>query len=197
MTDPRTLRTYAQHADVYADTMQRALQDDPLLAAFIARLHKGAQVLDLGCGPGAAALIMARAGLHVTATDAVAEMIARVPPHPLITAHLASFDDISAHDAYDGIWANFSLLHAPRDALPRHLDALRTALKPGGTLHIAMKTGTGQARDSLGRLYTYVTAQELTGMLQNAGFLVRNSTTGRDKGLDGTLADWIALSADG
>ena len=64
---------------------------------------------------------MARAGLRVTATDAVAKMVDLIPEHPLITPLHATFDDISGTDLYDAIWANFSLLHAPRADMPRHL----------------------------------------------------------------------------
>ena len=66
----------------------------------------------------------------------------------------------------------------------------------GGTLHIALKTGTGEARDRLGRLYTYYTDAELSGLVTAAGFAVRGRTTGCDKGMDGAMADWVALHAD-
>ncbi len=43
-----------------------------------------------------------------------------------LPARLGEFDDIDGDEIYDGVWANFSLLHAARDDLPRHFDcALR------------------------------------------------------------------------
>lgn len=193
MSDPETLDVYAAKARDYADLTQNALTADPLLAAFIKALPKGASVLDLGCGPGTAAHRMADAGLDVTATDAVPEMVEMAKKHPKVTALVARFDQIAGTDVYDGIWANFSLLHAPRHDMPGHLTTLKHALKAGGLLHIALKTGTGEKRDSMGRHYTYYTDAELTGLLEDAGFRVTDRTTGCDKGMDGTMADWIAI----
>ena len=138
---------------------------------------------------------MAAAGLIVEATDACPEMVALADAHEGVAARVASFDDISGTVEYDGIWANFSLLHAPRADLPRHLAALRRALKPGGRFHIGMKTGTGEERDSLGRHYTYVTAEELQQLLIEAGFTPLSSSTGRDVGLSGEVSDWVTIAA--
>lgn len=197
MSDPETLDVYAKHANDYATLVGTSLPDDPLLRAFIDALPPAARVLDLGCGTGQAAHVMAQAGLGVVATDAVAEMVKKAARHQGVTARLATFEDITETSVYDGIWANFSLLHASRDAMPRHLRALHRALKPQGIFHIGLKTGTGTRRDSLGRLYTYYTETELTELLQGAGFTVTHRTAGRDKGLDGHYADWIALRAYG
>ena len=133
----------------------------------------------------------------VDATDAAPEMVAMAARHDGVTARLAGFDDIERHDLYDGIWANFSLLHAPRRDMPRHLAALRRALKPGGHLHVALKSGTGEARDTLGRFYTYYTEEELHGLLRDAGFAPVSGRTGTGAGLDGTIAPWIAMTAHG
>ncbi len=197
MSDPETLAVYAAKVDDYVALTGDGATRDPLLRAFIADLPTGGHVLDLGCGPGHAAATLAEAGLHVTATDAVAEMVEIAAQHPGVTARIATFDDISDAAAYDGIWANFSLLHAPRADMPRHLSALHRALKANGLLHIALKTGTGEKRDPIGRLYTYYTDAELTGLLADAGFTVTSRATGREKGLDGVPADWLALRAYG
>ncbi|MEM6306067.1 MAG: class I SAM-dependent methyltransferase [Pseudomonadota bacterium] len=197
MSDPETLNVYAQRAEEYAGLVGDELESDPLLAAFVAALPPGAEVLDLGCGPGHAASAMAGSGLRVTATDAVPEFVAMAGAHAGVTAQLAAFDDIAGGDVFDGIWANFSLLHADRADMPRHLSALHTALKPGGLFHIALKSGTGAKRDSIGRLYTYYTEAELTQMVTTAGFTVTGAARGTTMGMDGLPADWIALSAHG
>jgi len=112
-----------------------------------------------------------------------------------ITAKIGSFDDLTETDAYDGIWANFSLLHAPRADMPRHLSNIVRALRPGGIFHIGVKLGSGSKRDQIGRLYTYFTEDELVGLLTDAGLNVSDRQKGRDKGLDGTDADWLCLRA--
>ncbi|MEO3416759.1 class I SAM-dependent methyltransferase [Roseovarius sp. CAU 1744] len=194
--DLETLRVYGDMATDYA-AMTSDADKDPSLTTFINALPTGAHVLDLGCGPGAAAAQMAQAGLIVNATDAAQAMVDLAGRHAGVRAWLATFDDLTGSNLYDGIWANFSLLHAPRADMPRHLVTLRELLRPGGMFHIGMKTGTGEQRDKLGRLYTYYTAEELTGLLQDAGFTPFSSTTGREKGLDGVVADWVAITAHG
>lgn len=195
MSDNETLKVYANKAEDYAALVQSSLSSDPLLAEFIQALPKHASVLDLGCGPGTAAHVMAEAGLNVTATDAVAEMVALAAKHPSVTAYQASFDEIQGDRIFDGIWANFSLLHSARSDMPKHLTSLHTALKPSGLLHIGLKTGQGSSRDTIGRLYTYYTEDELSGLLEEAGFTLTHRTKGRDKGMDGTMADWIVVRA--
>ena len=194
MTDSETIAVYDAQADEYARLTKSEARDKQLLA-FIAALPKGARVLDLGCGPGITAAAMAAAGLKVDATDASVEMVAMAASKTGVTAWQATFDQIQGTAIYDGIWANFSLLHAPRHDLPRHLSALHKAAKPGGRFHIGVKTGTGEARDALGRLYTYYEDQELVSLLKNAGFTTTNRHTGRGTGLSGEMANWIVLTA--
>ncbi len=193
--DAETLKTYGTMASKYA--AENAGRDDPHLTTFISQLAKAAHVLDLGCGPGKEAALMAAAGLRVEAVDASPEMVALANAHPGVTARVATFDQITGADIYDGIWANFSLLHAPRTAMPRHLAALKQALKPGGLFHIALKLGEGTQRDTLGRAYTYYTETELSGLLQDAGFTPVSSAFGSGPGLDDQISDWIAISAHG
>ncbi len=183
----------AEHYLRYGNERTRAAAD---LSVRI-KLDAPTAIADLGCGPGHCAADMVRAGLTVHATDAVPEMIALAARHAGVDAEVRTFDQIAGTDIYDGIWANFSLLHAERTALPAILKALHTSLRPNGRFHIAMKLGTTTARDSIGRQYTYVTEGELRGLLTAAGFTPTKKHEGRDKGLDGTYADWIALAAYG
>lgn len=195
MTDRETLKVYAEKAQDYAAMTDAQTMRDPSLQAFIAAMPKGGHVLDLGCGPGASAAHMARAGLKVEAYDPVPEMVTMAAQHDGVNARQASFEDVSGTGLFDGIWANFSLLHAPRENLPKLLNNISQALKPEGRFHIAVKTGTGSHRDKLGRLYTYYTEEELTRLLNIAGFSVIGRRDGCDPGLSGEEAHWIALAA--
>ena len=197
VSDTETLQVYAVKAQDYANLTSSSAAENPCLIDFIALLPKGADVLDLGCGPGASAAAMAQAGLQVTAFDPVPEMVALAKQHQGVDVRLAGFEDLSGFGLYDGIWANFSLLHASRDDIPKHLSRIAEALKVGGVFHIAVKTGTGSQRDGLGRLYTYFTETELRGLLEKAGFDVEKQYEGCDAGLSGEDAHWIALTARG
>lgn len=193
MTDDRTQQVYANRARDYADMQPEV--PFPSLRAFIAALPDGARVLDLGCGPGHDSAHMAKAGLIVDAMDASPEMIALANARPGVTARVARFDELDAVAQYGGIWASFSLLHAPRADMPRHLAAIARALKPQGLLGLSLKQGTGEARDSLGRFYTYYTEDELRTLLTDAGLIVASVTHGEGRGLDGTTAPWISVIA--
>lgn len=197
MTDPETISVYDSRAAEYAAKTRAYNTADPRLAAFIAACAEGGRVLDLGCGPGVAAAKMARAGLRVEAVDASASMVELAAQHPGVTARQATFDEISEAALYDGIWANFSLLHAPRADFPGHLAALHAALKPGGVFLIGLKLGKGEARDRIGRLYTYYTEDELMDQLRAAGFTPTDIRHGSGEGLDGTTSPWISVIAHG
>ncbi|HBR61128.1 MAG TPA: SAM-dependent methyltransferase [Rhodobacteraceae bacterium] len=197
MADKETLRVYDAKAADYAKLIDSDTKENPYLERFIARLPTGGRVLDLGCGPGLAATRMANAGLQVDAMDGSAEMVAMAAQHDGVTAWQATFDQITGTDIYDGIWANFCLLHASKEAMPHHLAAMVTALKPGGAFHIGMKLGSGSQRDAIGRLYSYYSEPELITLLGAAGLTAGETDHGRTVGLDGTEADWIVVAAHG
>ena len=146
--DERTIAAYDARAGAYAERFDAA-GPDRNLQDFIAALATGARVLDLGCGPGNASAFMRAAGLKPDPIDASAKMVALANARHAIGARLATFDDIGGVGEYEAVWANFSLLHAAAGDLPRYLAALARALKPGGLLHIGMKTGSGAARDRI------------------------------------------------
>ena len=79
--------------------------------------------------------------------------------------------------------------------MPGHLSRLHRALRPGGLLHLGMKTGTGAHRDALGRFYTFYTIEELTALLSDHGFTVTETRTGAGKGLAGTHDPWCLIAA--
>ncbi len=193
-SDRETLALYSARAADYAAEVTEPEPSERLLA-YIAALPPGARVLDLGCGPGNSAAAMARAGLDVDALDAAEGMVRVARERFGIPAVLGAFEDIDTTRAYHGIWANFSLLHAPRAEMPAHLARLHAALGQEGLLHIGLKTGTGERRDSLGRLYTYYTDAEISALLEQAGFQIELRDTGREVGFDGIDADWIVLWA--
>ncbi|MGB5212809.1 MAG: class I SAM-dependent methyltransferase [Anderseniella sp.] len=194
MIDDETISAYNNQVEAYAD-LTRSTSTDPLLVAFMTHVVLGGHILDLGCGPANAAAEMREHNFEVDAVDASPEMVRLANKTHDIGARLATFDDIDGYDTYDGIWANFSLLHAPVEDFPRHLNALYRALKPGGHFHIGMKLGTGSARDKLGRHYSYYSQSELSDLLNTAGFVVVTASTGEDLGLAGDIEAWIALRA--
>ena len=168
---------------------------DPTLLKFIERIEPGGYVLDLGCGPAKASSIMRDKGLRVDPVDASSEMVQLANSNHDIGARKAYFNEINSIKTYEGIWANFSLLHATASDFPKILCALQQAMKPGGVFHLGMKTGSGAARDKLGRFYTYYSQEELADRLTEAGFQVTEVETGEGRGLAGDIEPWVVISS--
>lgn len=195
MIDEKTIAIYDAKAQKYASLITRETPDADL-QAFIDAVAPGGTVLDLGCGPGNSAAMMRDAGLQVRAMDASAEMVKLAADTYGIPAVHGTFDDLSDDAVYDGIWANFSLLHAPKADMLRHLAAIHKALKSGGVFHIGIKLGTDEARDSIGRMYSYYQEDELINLLKSAGLTPRAPRFGEGTGLDGSVAKYIILLSD-
>lgn len=194
MPDARTIAFYDTAAERYATLTDRGTPG-ALLKSFMALLPAHARVLDLGCGPARASVHLRDAGFHPDPVDASQGMVTLANNAHDIDARLLTFDELDAVAAYDGVWANFSLLHAPAADLPGHLRAIATALRPRGVFHIAMKVGEGEARDKIDRKYTYVTPAGLQNMLQDAGFTVLAIDEGREVGCAGTDDPYVAMRA--
>lgn len=188
-----TLQVYDRMADEYVELVAKSPSAE--LAQFIKDITPPARILDLGCGPGHHAARIAEDGFEVLAVDGSAEMVKRASRQDGVNAVHATFDDIPEFGPVAGIWASFSLLHAPRADLPRHMEALHSICETGGPLFVGMKLGTGEKIDRLGRHYTYFTEDELRTLLVDAGFLPGASRLGSGKGLSGDVEDWITMFA--
>lgn len=193
MADKRTLTTYTQKAGDYA-ALEASDGERRALDAFLACLPPGGAILDLGCGPGLHAARMAAQGFRVSAIDATPAFVEAARERG-VEARLGTFDDLSEISGYDGIWASFSLLHAPKADFPRHLAAIHRALRPGGLLYLGLKLGTGEHRDSLGRFYAYYEEPELNRLLSEAGFSEIRATSGEGAGQAGTVDRIILMTA--
>ena len=194
MSDRETLDVYAAKAAEYAALVEET-GENPMIQKFIASVPAGTAVLDIGCGPGFAAGAFAKAGLEAHAWDPVPEMLELARGHEGVTARQAGYDDLKQMDAYGGIWANFSMLHTPLAKWPDQFAAIHRALVPGGVLHFGTKLGTGESRDSIGRLYSYMTEDDLTDLLTRTGFTITYTRTGEEAGLSGEIAPFIVLQA--
>lgn len=191
MVHDDTLAFYNDSAEAYREKLGSG--DTPYLKEFAKQFTSGQTILDVGCGPGHCAGYFALQGLNVDAIDASSEMIKLASTQPGVTTWTASFDDIPLSKKYDGLWANFSLLHAPKSDLPQHLATLRDISNPNAILHLGLKTGQGSKIDHLGRYYSYYEKEELMDLLTDAGFCVLNTYFGSGPGMAGLDEPWIVL----
>jgi SAM-dependent methyltransferase len=192
--DETTIKIYNEKTADYRK-MIKSSAELSVEKSFASSIPVGGCVLDYGCGPGISAGYFAEIGLQTHAFDASIEMVKLAKMYTGVKVWQGSFESFSAHDTYDGIWASFSLLHAPREDMPNLLKKIHRALKVKGKLFLGLKLGTGQARDALGRLYTYYEKEELKAVLKTADFTWDSHITGAREGLDGTVSDWISVLA--
>ena len=193
MADDKTLAAYTEKAADYA-ALDFSEGERRALDSFLALVPSGGAILDLGCGPGFHAARMVAEGFAVSAIDATPAFVEAARKKG-VDARLGTFNDLTETAAYDGIWASFSLLHAPKADFPRYLAAIHRALRPTGVLYLGLKLGEGEHRDSLGRFYAYYAEQELRDLLTMAGFADIDATTGEGAGLAGTVDRFILLTA--
>lgn len=192
--DRETLGVYAERAQDYADRFAGG-GPSKHLSAFMDDLPPRGHVLDLGCGPGQAAAFLNQAGFQVDAWDASPEMAEVGRAAFGVAIEVKVFDALEAEAVYDGIYANFSLLHAPKAAMSGHLDRIARALKPGGVFHVGLKKGSGEKRDTLGRFYAFYEEPELVELLDKVGLTTYARAFGTEVGLAGTDEPWMILRA--
>ena len=194
MVDKQTVTIYDQNIATYKKMVDK-LPDIKPLNAFIDALQAGAYVLDWGSGPGYLAAEMRARGLRPLCVDASSKMVEAAQNDYQLDAKQAEFSHLNENQIYDGIWANFSLLHVERAAFFSHISAAATALVPSGVFYVSLKLGKGQERDDLGRFDSYFGQDELEAILGRSGFDIVDKFTGKSRGMAGKLEEWVGLLA--
>jgi len=189
--DESTLQFYRRNARSYADW---AKAPSTRLRGFLALLPSGGEILELGCGAGNHAAVMLAEGFSLRATDGspeMAEIASQRLGHPV---EAMRFDELDAHEAYDGVWASACLLHVPRDELAGILARIHRALRPSGVFYASYKMGENDGRDSLGRYYSYISPEWLEATYASAGsWLTLTSETSVIQSFDQTPANMLNL----
>jgi trans-aconitate methyltransferase len=128
------------------------------------------RIVDLGCGPGVAAVALAQrfADAVVTAVDGSAELLQRASDRAarfgvgeLVDTRIADFgpslDGLAAAGTVDLVWVSMVLHHLAE--LPRTLAELHGLLRPNGLMAVVEKTLTLGAME-----------QDWRALLTDAGF---------------------------
>ncbi|MCY3877470.1 MAG: class I SAM-dependent methyltransferase [Rhodobacteraceae bacterium] len=192
--DEATVAFYDSNAAAYAAWTGND-RDTRFRDRMIGRLPGGGSVLDLGCGAGWDSAAFVAAGFHVVAVDASRELAREARKTHGLDVRVMSFDQIRETDAFDGIWASYSLQHVPRAGLPAVIGNISRALKPAGWLYIGVQKGGDTRRDRLGRLYCHHRTDDLEAMLSNAGFGEFTSEVAVGTGYDGSRCELLNLEA--
>ena len=149
---------YSTHAQEYIDStidIDMTYNHELFLSHF-----SGGVILDVGFGSGRDMLYFRSKGYEVEGIDPEQAFV----DHALsLGLHVIKADALSYRPdkAYDGIWANASLLHLPREKMKQAIERLKGMLSDKGILFISLKKGIGESIDALGRPMTYVSEEEL------------------------------------
>ncbi len=191
-TDP-TASFYTDNAAIYAARERRLPRQR--LDAFLAALPARATILELGCGSGQDAAYMLSRGFDVTPTDGSAELAREAEKRLGRPVRVMRFEALDATEIFDGIWAEASLLHVPRSALPDIFDRILRAVKTGGIFHASFKAGEADGHDKFGRYYNYPPAEWLEAMLSAGGWKNITMTEADGGGFDGEPTRWLYVAA--
>lgn len=192
--DADTLNFYNDRAETYAASGPGGTSR--FLPGFLEKVKPGAKVLDLGCGGGTDSMAMIAAGLSVTPADGSPQIAAKAEARLGVPVKVMRFDELSAEQAFDAIWASASLLHVRREHLADILTGVWRALRPGGLFFASYKSGGTEGRDSHGRYFNYLSkAQALTAYAASGHWQIEEVSEYTGGGFEGGSGPWIALFA--
>lgn len=167
----KTVHTY----DVNVERFEKATQDFLAkhkveeIEGFLRRV-KGPLVLDAGSGPGRDSIYLRSRGLQPICIDLSREMIKRCKERGLVSC-VGDIESLPIRsEAFEGIWANMSLLHISKKNMPKTLNAMREILAPQGIFYISVKEGEGERMVSSDkypgeRFFAFYQAPEIEAML--------------------------------
>jgi len=114
-------KAYARNAQFVSELGQNVVE---LLCP-----HEGERILDLGCGDGTLASVLAQAGACVVGIDSSPEFVSSARARG-VDAHVMDAGRLAFAAEFDAVFSN-AALHWMRDA-DAVIAAVRRALKPGG-----------------------------------------------------------------
>ncbi|MCI8527382.1 MAG: methyltransferase domain-containing protein, partial [Oscillospiraceae bacterium] len=135
------------------------------LEEFLSFLPENAEVLDLGCGSGRDSRFLEEAGCYVTPMDGSPKMCSLAEIYTDMEVLCLTYEEMEFQEVFDGIWASASLLHVARKDMPKILEKLYHALKPGGILYMSFQYGeTEEYRNQ--RFYCDYTERTMKSLLK-------------------------------
>ncbi len=199
--DSATLAFYEAHAADYAERISRSAPDGDLKTFMEALPATRDPVHDWGCGPGNTAALLAEAGIACEASDASPAM-AGLAAELGVAARVQPFEALDSAPRLRGVWANFSLIHAPRAMFAPLVARAAAALVPGGVLHLGQDISIGHPCGETGRevryfgvRYTLIPPDDIMAAVRGAGLLPVSARSGSSRCLHGTPLEFHILLA--
>lgn len=166
-----------KHYDKYAAEFWSGTRDHDVRQNIEALLRhiRGAppfRILDFGCGPGRDLAALRALGHEPIGLEGSPTLAAMAREHSGCEVWEQDFLALNlSAGLFDGIFANASLFHVPRQELPRVLGELRAALKPDGALFASNPRGNGEEGWNRGRYGVYHDLASWRAFLAAAGFV--------------------------
>jgi SAM-dependent methyltransferase len=163
-------------------------------AAFLGALpdKKPLILLDFGCGPGRDIKYFASLGHAPIGLDACPEFCQMARDYSGCEVWHQNFLNLNLPEQhFDGLFANASLFHVPRQDFSRVLKQLHNTLKPGGILFSSNPRGHGEEFDGSRFSFT-MEFEEYEAFLKEAGFIVITHYY-RPAGLPLNQQPWLAV----
>ena len=176
-----TIAWYDEHAEEYAEA-GAGHNDFNHIHSFAALLPTSGKVLDMGCGPGRHADLLAKEGLQVTGLDFSEGLLSVARKRfPLLEFVQGDFLSLPFENgSFDGVWANTSLLHLETiEEVQTALGEAYRVLKSRGVIHILVKAQVGAEKTAVvgdrlsgghERFFQYFQVEEMKELLEVAGF---------------------------
>ena len=124
----------------------------------------GNRVLDIGSGTGILAKWMKDQGFDVLCIDPSLEMVKRCRKKGLNTLQ-QRIQDFESEDQFAMVFAILSLIHVPKNEMPREIEKISSLMPKGGTLFLGMIGGTSEGieerRSGYPRFFSKYTVSDL------------------------------------
>lgn len=199
-----TIQTYNQFAPKFVQHFEQKL-DITELDEFLKGIPPGGYILDAGCGSARDSAYFISKGYKALGIDLSEGLLAEAKKiHPEVPTQQMSLTEISSPDTeFDGVWCKAALLHIDRSEIPKVLKDFYRILKPGGALFIQTKEGEGEGTqavpfdETMTRMFTFFTADEMEKLVKEAGFELLNSYdfNGKSRGMNSRDQEWVVIFA--
>ncbi|WP_405754881.1 class I SAM-dependent methyltransferase [Anaerovibrio slackiae] len=164
VTDNTTLDYYNKNSLDFV-LLTRDVDFREIQNKFLAQIASNGSILDLGCGSGRDTKYFLSKGYAVEAWDGSIELCKAASEFTQIDVKNKLFQELSAYNFYDGIWACSSILHLPLDELILVMTKIESALKNHGILYTSFKYGEFSGERN-GRYFTDMTEDIFDSILQ-------------------------------
>lgn len=174
-----TLEVYEKTAKHFSKIHPKRTDETMLgiLADFVVNL-RGKKVLDIGCGSGRDSKYFLEKGLKVTGIDYSRTFIniasKKVPNAKFLQMDMRKLE--FPGNSFDGVWAEASFLHIPKNQARKTLIGIKRILKKDGLLHISVKKGEGEKfvkKDEyigMAKFFSFYSPDEFRKLIESCGF---------------------------